>query len=125
MCLIARHLEAAGITTVILGSALDVVQHCGVPRFVFTDFPLGNPCGKPYDREMQRAVVEAGLALVESATGPRALVRSPYRWSEDETWRVRYLQVRPEDAEALAAKGEANRVQRRQLEAEGRVRQNP
>ena len=31
--------------TVIVGSARDVVEECGVPRFVFSDFPLGNPCG--------------------------------------------------------------------------------
>jgi D-proline reductase (dithiol) PrdB len=41
--LVARHLETNGIPTVIVGSALDVVEHCGVPRFYFTDFPLGNP----------------------------------------------------------------------------------
>ena len=55
--LTARHLEAAGMPTVILGSALDVVEHCGVPRFLFTDFPLGNPCGKPFDTAMQEAIV--------------------------------------------------------------------
>jgi D-proline reductase (dithiol) PrdB len=31
--LVARHLETNGIPTVIVGSALDIVEHCGVPRF--------------------------------------------------------------------------------------------
>ena len=31
--LVGRHLEANGISTVIVGSALDVVEHCGVPGF--------------------------------------------------------------------------------------------
>ena len=48
LSLVARHLEANGLPTVIIGSALDVVEHCGVPRFLFTDFPLGNPCGHPW-----------------------------------------------------------------------------
>lgn len=112
MGLVARHLEAAGIPTVILGSALDIVEHCGVPRFVFTDFPLGNPCGRPEDAEMQRSIVGAGIDLLQSARAPRAVVRTPYRWSEDESWRDRYMQVRPEDAAELAAKGEARRAQR-------------
>jgi len=37
--LVARYLEANGLPTVIVGSALDIVEHCGVPRFLFTDFP--------------------------------------------------------------------------------------
>ena len=118
MCLVARHLEAAGIPTVILGSALDIVEYCGVPRFLFTDFPLGNPCGRPFDRQMQRAIVEMGLGVLESAVAPRTTVRTPYRWSEDETWRSRYLEVRPEEAARLAAQGETRRAMLREIEVE-------
>ena len=35
--LVARHLEANGIATVVIGSAVDIVERCGVPRFIFTD----------------------------------------------------------------------------------------
>ena len=122
MSLVARHLEAAGIPTVILGSAMDIVAHCGVPRFVFTDFPLGNPCGRPYDTDMQRAVVATGLELLESASGPREVVRTPYRWSTDEAWRDRYMEIRAEDVARLAAMGEARRAQRQQHRDQGRVR---
>ena len=61
MSLVARHLEANGIPTVLFGCARDIVEHCAVPRFVFSDFPLGNPTGKPYDLDMQRAVLSLGL----------------------------------------------------------------
>lgn len=114
MCLVARHLEAAGIATVILGSAIDIVEHCGAPRFLFTDFPLGNPCGRPYDSAMQRSIVEAAIDLLDSASGPGAVVRTQYHWSEDDSWRARYMEVRPENRAELAAKGEARRVQRAQ-----------
>ena len=40
MSLVARYLEAHGMPTVIIGSALDIVERCGVPRFLFVDFPL-------------------------------------------------------------------------------------
>jgi len=33
--LVARHLETNGIPTVVLGCAKDIVEHCGVPRFLF------------------------------------------------------------------------------------------
>jgi hypothetical protein len=49
--LAARHLEASGIPTVLFGCARDIVECCGVPRFVFSDFPLGNPTGRPLDPE--------------------------------------------------------------------------
>jgi hypothetical protein len=108
--LIARYLEANGIPTVILGSALDIVEHCGVPRFLFTDLPLGNPCGVPYDRDMQRAIVGSAVDLFETATGPRTTARTPYRFSEDEKWRENYLEVRDEDRARLAAAGAARRT---------------
>jgi hypothetical protein len=47
--LIARHLEVNGIPTVVMGCARDIVEHCGAPRFLFSDFPLGNSAGRPHD----------------------------------------------------------------------------
>ncbi len=79
----------------ILGSARDVVEHCGVPRFVFTDFPLGNPCGKPYDVAMQQAIVGLGLDVLESARAPRTTVQSPVVWSDDQSWRDDFMRVEP------------------------------
>ena len=67
MSLVARHLEANGLPTVIIGSALDIVEHCGVPRFVFTDLPLCNPVGHPWDRAMQRDVVRLALDTLAAA----------------------------------------------------------
>ena len=117
----ARHLEAHGIPTVILGSALDIVTHCGVPRFYFTDLPLGNPCGKPYDKDMQREHVAAALGMFESAKQPRALQRSAHVWG-DHAWRAKYLEVRDQDRAELRAKGEARRAERAALRASGHVR---
>src|SRR6185295_13671975 len=49
--LAARALEASGIATVVMGCAKDIVEHAGVPRFLFSDFPLGNAAGRPWDAE--------------------------------------------------------------------------
>lgn len=88
--LIARHLEAHGIPTVIMGCALDIVAHCGVPRFVFSDFPLGNSAGKPFDPDSQAETLELALQTLETATAPRTIVHSPQRWSDDPAWKADY-----------------------------------
>ena len=87
MSLAARHLEEGGIPTVVFGCARDIVEHCGVPRFVFSDFPLGNPTGRPYDLDMQRQVLSLGLDLLVEATVPATTVVAPYEWSADHSWK--------------------------------------
>ena len=90
MSLVARHLEAAGIPTVILGAAKDIVETVGVPRFVFSDVPLGNSAGKPFDEPSQRVALECALRLLESAPGPRTTWQSPIRWNDDgdHSWKL-------------------------------------
>lgn len=100
--------------TVIIGSAKDIVEHCGVPRFVYSDFPLGNPCGHPWQRDMQAETVTLALRLLDTATAPRAFVRSPFGWHGDPDWRDRYNRVRPEDRERLLAIGDERRRKRGQ-----------
>jgi len=110
--LAARHLEAAGIPTVIVGSARDIVEECGVPRFLFVDFPLGNPCGKPWDARMQYNIIGGALELLERAWQPRTTVQRPETWAEgdaDARWRERYMWVGDDNRAALAAAGTARR----------------
>ena len=90
MSLVARHIEAAGLPTVIMGCAKDIVEHCGVPRFLFSDFPLGNSAGRPFDKVSQAETLELALRVLESAPGPRTTVQSPQRWSEDASWKLDY-----------------------------------
>jgi len=117
--LVARQLEAAGIPTLVIGSARDIVEECGVARFLFTDFPLGNPCGVPYDRTMQRAIAGQGLDLLESANLPRTTVQSPFRWSEDTSWKEAYARIDPAQAETLRRAGEARRAAQARARAAG------
>lgn len=108
--LVARHLEANGIPTVIIGSALDVVEHCGVPRFYFTDFPLGNPCGHPWRRDMQRDILRQALALFETSKAPRTTARAPFAWNEaGAVWRARYGRVGSDNRERLLKLGDERR----------------
>jgi hypothetical protein len=91
--LVARHIEAAGLPTVIMGCAKDIVEHAGVPRFAFSDFPLGNSAGRPFDVESQRQTLELALRTLESAPGPRTTVQSPQRWNDDARWKLDYLDL--------------------------------
>jgi D-proline reductase (dithiol) PrdB len=91
--LIARHLEAYGIPTVIMGCAKDIVEHCGVPRFLFSDFPLGNSAGRPFDVDSQVQTLDLALRVLESAPAPRTTVQSPLRWSADASWKRDYLDL--------------------------------
>ena len=93
MGLVARHLEANGLSTVIMGCAKDIVEHCGVPRFVWSDFPLGNSAGRPFDVESQARTLELALRLLETAAAPRTTVASPLRWTADAAWKHKYLDV--------------------------------
>lgn len=100
--LVARHLEANGISTVVMGCAEDIVEHCGVARFLFSDFPLGNSAGRPHDPASQEMTLELALALLETAAEPRTTLRSPLRWSESADWKLDYCNVERLSPEELA-----------------------
>ncbi|HEY3635083.1 MAG TPA: hypothetical protein VGK95_08535, partial [Caldimonas sp.] len=93
LALVAHLLEASGIATVVMGCAKDIVEHVGVPRFVFSDFPLGNAAGRPHDVPSQNATLALALALLEAAPAPRTTVQSPLRWSESADWKLDYCNV--------------------------------
>jgi len=119
--LLARHLESNGIITLIIGSAIDVVEHCGAPRYLHNDFPLGNPCGVPYDEAMQLEIMKQGLALIEKAEQARTTQRTSYRWKDD-TWREDYAAIDDSNREALRLRGEQRREKQIDDKAAGKSR---
>jgi glycine/betaine/sarcosine/D-proline reductase family selenoprotein B len=98
----ARHLEANGIPTVVMGCAKDIVEHAGVPRFLFNDFPLGNSAGKPHDPEAQAATLEQALRVLETAPGPRTTVQNRLRWSDSAEWKLDYSNIARLSPEEIA-----------------------
>ena len=87
MGLVARHLEAAGIPTLCMSSALDITRAVNPPRAAFLDFPLGHTAGKPNQPELQRQILADALSSFETMTAPGSARTLPYRWSEDEEWK--------------------------------------
>ena len=91
--LVARHLETNLIPTIVMGCARDIVEHAAAPRFLFSDFPLGNSAGRPHDIASQDRTVGLALDLLEGATGPQTTMQSPLRWNDDGKWKLDYLNV--------------------------------
>ena len=99
--LAARHLERNGIATVVMGCAKDIVEHVGVPRFLFSDFPLGNSAGRPNDPQSQAFTLELALSLLTAAPAARTTVQSPLRWSADPSWKLDYSNIERLSAEEI------------------------
>jgi D-proline reductase (dithiol) PrdB len=91
--LAARALEESGIATVVMGCAKDIVEYVGVPRFLFSDFPLGNAAGRPHDRASQAFTLDLALRVLAGAPAPRTTVQSPLTWSDSPDWKLDYCNI--------------------------------
>jgi hypothetical protein len=92
---------------VVFTVARDITESAFTPRAVFTNYPLGNPCGRPGDRAEQIAILRTGLRLLEQASAPGTLVESPCVWSQDTAWmRLIFSEEQP----FLSAEAEAQRL---------------
>jgi D-proline reductase (dithiol) PrdB len=116
--LLARYLEAAGIPTVIMGSAKDIVEYCGVPRLLFSDFPLGNAAALPNHVQSQDSNFELALCLLEGAPGARTTLQSPLVWASDPAWKLDYSnldRLTVEEISRLRDEAEKARITARDL----------
>ncbi|MSO84690.1 MAG: glycine reductase [Rhodospirillales bacterium] len=119
--LAARLLEANGIATVVMGCAKDIVEHVGVPRFLFSDFPLGNGAGRPKDPASQAFTLDLALSVIESAPSPRTTVHLPLVWSDDADWKLDYCNIArmpPEEIRSRRAEFDAQKTIARSVREE-------
>jgi hypothetical protein len=116
--LLARYLEAEGIPTLVMGAAKDIVEYCGVPRFLFSDFPLGNAAARPNDPDSQSLNFELALSLLELAPAPRTTLQSPLIWAADPSWKSDYSNLEKlskQEVERLRDEAEQARITAREL----------
>ncbi len=85
-----------------MGCAKDIVEHCGVARFVFSDFPLGNAAGKPQDWDSQQATLALAIDVLENASAPRTTITSAQQWRADESWKDDFYSIEKLSAQELA-----------------------
>ena len=83
MGLVARAVEAAGITTVTLNMLWPVQRAIGMPRVAAIEHPFGRPYGDVNDTRTQTQVLRAALRLAETATEPGCIEHLPFRWHEE------------------------------------------
>jgi D-proline reductase (dithiol) PrdB len=102
IALAARALEEAGLATVVMGCAKDIVEHVGVPRLLFSDFPLGNAAGRPNDKDSQAFTLELALKVLETAPAARTTVQSPLAWSASPDWKLDFQNIAQLSPEEIA-----------------------
>jgi hypothetical protein len=86
--LLAREIEARGVTTVGLALVKEVAVAAHAPRFLYLHWPFGHALGEPGNVAQQRRVLHDMLSMAVSAPRPGLVVELPYRWR-----RERYLPV--------------------------------
>lgn len=60
----------------------ELTRAVGVPRLAGISYPMSRPLGRPGDADGQRAVLQATLALLATASGPDSYVELPFEWPE-------------------------------------------
>jgi len=80
--LIQRAIEERGVPTVSVTVARDVTEAIRVPRAIFVPWPMGHHFGVPFHRDLQRRVVLAALALLETDTEPGTIQELPIKWAD-------------------------------------------
>ena len=80
MPVLARRIEAAGISTVVVTMMPDVADSLLTPRVLGVEFPFGHPFGLPGDSRLQRRVLEAARVVLAGAGGPGTRVDLDVEW---------------------------------------------
>src|SRR5512143_2267337 len=70
-------------------SARDITRAVNPPRAAFLDFHLGHTTGKPHEHDLQREILVEARESFETMTAPGSMKELPFRWSEDEEWKVK------------------------------------
>ena len=83
MGLLAREIEARGVTTVALGLVKEVAVAARAPRFLYLHWPFGHALGEPGNIVQQRTVLHDMLSMAVSAPCPGLVVDLPYRWRRE------------------------------------------
>lgn len=82
MPVLARVLEAAGLSTILVTMMPFWAEKIGVPRTLAVEFPFGHTLGQAHNAAQQQRVIGQALAVLETAVTPGTIVHS------DETWPV-------------------------------------
>lgn len=82
MPVLARTLEASGLSTIMVTMMPFWAEKVGVPRTLAVEFPFGHTLGQPYNVDQQIRVIRQALNVLETADTPGSIVHSRETWPE-------------------------------------------
>jgi hypothetical protein len=77
---LARTLEAAGFSTILVTMMPYWAERTGVPRTLAVEFPFGQTLGQPHNVDQQMRVIKEALGVLEAAQAPGTIVHSTETW---------------------------------------------
>ena len=80
MGLLAREIEACGVTTVALSLVRELSAQVKAPRMLFLHWPFGHALGEPHNRDQQETVLHDAFSMARLAPHPGLVVDLPYQW---------------------------------------------
>ena len=104
MPVLARVVEAAGISTVIVTMMPYFAEALGVARAVGVEFPFGHPLGHAGDRDEQMKVIGDALRVLREAPAPGIVEHLPYEWPDfppGADWKTEWQPAEPSPVIAL------------------------
>jgi len=78
--LLAREIEACGVTTVALALVRELAVMVKAPRMLYLHWPFGHVLGAPNKRDQQYTVLHDVFSMARSAPRPGLIVDLPYPW---------------------------------------------
>ncbi len=82
MPVLARTLEAHGLSTILVTMMPHWAEKVGVPRTLAVEFPFGHTLGQPGNVEQQMGIIREALRVLATAVAPGTLVHSAAAWPQ-------------------------------------------
>lgn len=95
MPVLARTIEGAGLSTVLVTMMPYWAEKVGVSRAVGVDFPYGHPLGHAGDSDEQMQVIRDALHALSESREPGSIVDLAYQWGDYERWRREWQPEKP------------------------------
>jgi hypothetical protein len=77
---LARILETAGLSTILVTNMPFWTERIGVPRTLAVEHPFGHILGQPHRIEQQMIVIHQALDVLITADQPGMIIHSPEVW---------------------------------------------
>jgi hypothetical protein len=77
---LARTLEATGLSTILVTNMPYWAEKVGVPRTLAVEFSFGHTLGRPHDKVQQTSVILQALDVMETVQIPGKIIHSSEMW---------------------------------------------